>query len=57
MKNAILIVRILMGAMLIVFGLNKFLQFMPMPSPVSGNGSVYGSLTCYGLYISTNRSY
>ena len=31
MKKAKLIVRILLGLMVLVFGLNKFLQFMPMP--------------------------
>jgi len=31
MKKAKLIIRILFGLMLVIFGLNKFLQFMPMP--------------------------
>ncbi len=33
MKKVEMIVRILLGLMLMVFGLNKFLQFMPMPPP------------------------
>lgn len=31
MKKAQLVIRILLGIMLVVFGLNKFLQFMPPP--------------------------
>lgn len=31
MKKAQLIIRVLLGLILIVFGLNKFLQFMPFP--------------------------
>ena len=31
MKKAKIIVRILLGLMVLIFGLNKFLQFMPMP--------------------------
>ncbi|MFC5045573.1 DoxX family membrane protein [Aquimarina hainanensis] len=32
MKKAQLVIRILLGFMLVIFGLNKFLQFMPMPA-------------------------
>lgn len=31
MKNVNTVVRILLGIMLLIFGLNKFLKFMPMP--------------------------
>lgn len=31
MKKATLVIRILLGLMLILFGLNKFLNFMPLP--------------------------
>ncbi len=31
MKNIKLIVRILLGIMMVIFGLNKFMNFMPMP--------------------------
>ena len=48
MKNAILIVRILMGAMLIVFGLNKFLQFMSMPPPAPEMGAFMEALFATG---------
>ena len=39
MNKVTLIVRILLGVLLIVFGLNKFIGFMPMPefSPAMGN--------------------
>lgn len=31
MKNVKMVIRILLGLGMIVFGLNKFLEFMPMP--------------------------
>jgi uncharacterized membrane protein YphA (DoxX/SURF4 family) len=31
MKKAKLVVRVLLGVVLIIFGMNKFLQFMPLP--------------------------
>ena len=31
MKKAQVIIRILLGLIVLIFGLNKFLQFMPMP--------------------------
>ncbi len=40
MQKATLVVRILMGAMLIVFGLNKFLQFISMPPPAPEMGAI-----------------
>src|ERR1041385_935244 len=33
MKIVIVIVRVLLGLIFVVFGLNAFLQFMPMPPP------------------------
>ena len=48
MAKATLIVRILMGAMLIVFGLNKFLQFMSMPPPAPEMGAFMGALFATG---------
>ena len=44
MNKAKLIVRILLGLMLIVFGLNKFLQFMPMPPMSEAAGEFMGAL-------------
>ena len=44
MNKAKLIVRILLGLMLIVFGLNKFLQFMPMPPMSDAAGEFMGAL-------------
>ena len=48
MEKATLIVRILLGAMLIVFGLNKFLQFMSMPPPAPEMGAFMGALFATG---------
>ena len=48
MAKATVIVRILMGAMLIVFGLNKFLQFMSMPPPAPEIGTFMGALFATG---------
>ncbi|HIP32679.1 MAG TPA: DoxX family membrane protein [Crocinitomicaceae bacterium] len=31
MKKGLLIIRIILGLMMVVFGLNKFIHFMPMP--------------------------
>lgn len=36
MKTAKLVLRILLGVGLIIFGLNKFMHFMPMEPPVEG---------------------
>ncbi len=44
MNKATLIIRILLGLMLIVFGLNKFLQFMPMPPLPDAAGEFMGAL-------------
>ena len=48
MQKATLIVRILLGAMLIFFGLNKFLQFMSMPPPAPEMGAYMGALFATG---------
>ena len=48
MEKATLVVRILMGAMLVVFGLNKFLQFMSMPPPAPEMGAYMGALFATG---------
>ena len=40
MKKAVLIARILLGAALIVFGLNTFLEFMP-PPPLTADGAAF----------------
>jgi len=48
MEKAILIVRILLGAMLTIFGLNIFLQFMSMPPPAPEMGAFMGAIFATG---------
>jgi uncharacterized membrane protein YphA (DoxX/SURF4 family) len=49
MKKAEMIVRILLGLMLVVFGLNKFLQFMPMPPPEGDVLTAFTGLMLMGV--------
>ena len=53
MKKAELIVRILLGLLLLVFGLNKFFNFMPMPPMSESAGDFMGALvnTGYMMYF------
>ena len=51
MNKAKLIVRILLGLMLVVFGLNKFLQFMPMPPMPEAAGEFMGALVKSGYIM------
>ena len=51
MNKAKLIVRILLGIMLVVFGLNKFLQFMPMPPMPDAAGEFMGALVTSGYLM------
>ena len=44
MKNATLIARILLGLLFLVFGLNGFLHFIPMPPPSGLAGQYMGVL-------------
>ncbi len=44
MKTATLISRILLGVMFLVFGLNGFLHFIPMPAPNGLAGQYIGAL-------------
>ena len=39
-----LVLRILLGLMMLIFGLNKFLQFMPMPELPEAAGKFMGAL-------------
>ena len=54
MKNAKVImgVRIVLGLVLVVFGLNKFLQFMPFPPMPVAAGAFMGALMASG-YVMT----
>lgn len=49
MKKVEMIVRILLGLMLVVFGLNKFLQFMPMPPPEGDVLTAFSGLMAMGI--------
>lgn len=51
MKKANLIIRILFGLMLVIFGLNKFLQFMPMPPMPEAAGEFMGALVKSGYLM------
>jgi putative oxidoreductase len=44
MKIAVLIARVLLGLMFLVFGLNGFLHFIPMPPPSGMAGQYMGAL-------------
>ncbi len=48
MKTAKTIIRILLGLMVLVFGLNKFLQFLPMPPLPEAAGEFMGALANSG---------
>jgi putative oxidoreductase len=51
MKKAKLIVRILLGLMVLIFGLNKFLQFMPMPPMPEEAAEFMGALVKSGYLM------
>jgi uncharacterized membrane protein YphA (DoxX/SURF4 family) len=51
MNKAKLIIRILLGLMLVIFGLNKFLQFMPMPTMPNAAGEFMGALMKSGYIM------
>ena len=51
MNKAKLIIRILFGLMLVIFGLNKFLQFMPMPPMPEAAGVFMGALVKSGYLM------
>jgi putative oxidoreductase len=44
MKIASLIARILLGLIFLIFGLNGFLHFIPMPPPTGIAGEFFGSI-------------
>lgn len=51
MKKAKLIVRILLGLMVLIFGSNEFLQFMPMPPLPEAAGEFMGALVKSGYIM------
>lgn len=44
-SKVFMVVRILLGLFVLVFGLNKFLDFMPMPEMSAEAGTYFGALT------------
>ena len=51
MKKAKLIVRILLGLMVLIFGLNRFLQFMPIPPLPEASSEFMGALVKSGYLM------
>ena len=51
MKTATLIARILLGVIFVVFGLNGFLQFLPMPPMPQPAGAFFGALAATGYMM------
>ncbi|SDB88309.1 DoxX protein [Williamwhitmania taraxaci] len=51
MKKVNLVLQILLGLMLVVFGLNKFFGFLPMPAMPGPAGNFMGALLATGYMI------
>ena len=52
MKNKVFLgIQILAGLMLVVFGLNKFLNFIPMPPASAEMGAFMGALFATGYFM------
>jgi putative oxidoreductase len=51
MKIAALISRLLLGLIFLVFGLNGFLHFIPMPPPTGVAGQFFGAIFASNYYV------
>lgn len=51
MKYAPVVLRVLLAIPMIVFGLNKFLGFIPMPTPEEGSQAAAFMMAMYGTYL------
>ena len=51
MKKGLLIVRLLLGVMMIAFGANKFLHFMPMPEMAEPMQNFLGAIGATGYLM------
>ncbi len=51
MKIAVLVARLLLGLLFLVFGLNGFLHFIPMPPPTGVAGQYMGALFVSHLMV------
>ena len=49
MNKATLVIRLLLGLILLVFGLNKFLQFLPPPEATGAAATYLGGLMASGF--------
>lgn len=49
MKKAEMVVRLLLGIMMVVFGLNKFLNFIPMEPANEDVAAAFGALMMMGI--------
>ena len=48
-EKVLLAIQVIAGLMLVVFGLNKFLQFIPMGAPAAEMGAYLGALGATGF--------
>ncbi|MFK5855212.1 MAG: DoxX family membrane protein [Bacteroidota bacterium] len=51
MKITKIIARVILGLILVVFGLNGFLQFMPMPEMTAEAGELMGAMAKAGYFF------
>jgi len=51
MKIASVIARVLLGLIFLVFGLNGFLHFIPMPPPTGVAGQFFGAIFVCALFL------
>ena len=52
MKKKIVVgIRLLLGMLFLVFGLNKFFWFLPMPAPAPEAGAFFGALMATGYFM------
>ena len=51
MRSAHVIARFLLGIIFLVFGLNGFLHFIPMPPPTGVAGQFFGAIFASGYWV------
>lgn len=51
MKKVTIVVQVLLGLMMIIFGLNKFIGFMPMPEAAEPAATFMGALIATGYIM------
>ena len=55
MKILTFVARFVLGAVFLIFGLNFFLQFLPMPTPEGKAGQFMGALMSSGYLLQTTK--